>query len=102
MTERSIEAIVDEAAERWPLDAVRVIHRVGELKPADQIVLVLTASAHRAAAFSACEFVMDYLKTDAVFWKREERAGEQRWIESTADDRRRQADWQSRDQRRGR
>lgn len=93
MTERSIEAIVDQAAERWPLDAVRVIHRVGELSPPDQIVLVLVASAHRAAAFAACEFVMDYLKTDAVFWKRELSGGIGRWVESTDDDRRRQDAW---------
>ena len=93
MTEASIEAIVDRAAERWPLAGVRVVHRVGELGPRDQIVLVLTASAHRAAAFAACEFVMDYLKTDAVFWKREVSAGASHWVESTDDDRRRQAGW---------
>lgn len=93
MTEPSIEAIIDRAEARWPLDAVWVIHRVGALGPADQIVLVLTASAHRDAAFAGCEFVMDYLKTDAVFWKKETRGGVSHWVESTHADRRRASDW---------
>ena len=93
MTEPSIEAIIDRAEARWPLDALWVIHRVGELAPADQIVLVLTASAHRDAAFAACQFVMDYLKTDAVFWKKETRDGVSHWVESTNADRQRASDW---------
>jgi molybdopterin synthase catalytic subunit len=95
MTEPSIEAILDRAEARWPLDAVWVIHRVGELAPADQIVLVLTASAHRDAAFAACEFVMDYLKTEAVFWKKETRGGISHWVESTNADHQRAVDWQA-------
>ena len=94
MTEASIEKIVDQAALRWPIEGVRVIHRVGTLGPGDEIVLVLVASAHRAAAFEACEFVMDYLKTDAIFWKREVRDGATQWVESRAEDYERQAGWE--------
>ncbi len=71
MAERQVNAIVAEAQKRWPLDGVTVIHRYGKITPGDQIVLVLTASAHRRAAFEAAEFLMDYLKTTAPFWKRE-------------------------------
>jgi molybdopterin synthase catalytic subunit len=70
MTESSLEAIALEAGRRWPLTGVTIIHRIGELHAGDQIVFVATASAHRAAAFSACEFIMDYLKTRAPFWKK--------------------------------
>lgn len=93
MTESSIADIVGEAEARWPLDDVVVVHRVGELKPGDQIVLVLVASGHRAAAFAACEFLMDYLKTRAVFWKKETRGTASEWIRSTADDFQRAASW---------
>ncbi len=93
MTENSIENIVQEAAARWPLLDVVVLHRVGRMLAADQIVLVQVASAHRPAAFSACEFLMDYLKTGAVFWKREERDSGVHWIESTNDDRQRREGW---------
>ncbi len=86
MTERSVEAVAREAAERWPLAGVTVIHRVGRLAAREQIVLVLTASRHRQAAFDAARFVMDYLKTRAVFWKREVYADGSRWIESRSDD----------------
>ncbi len=72
MTENSILAIVSEAASRWDLLGVQVTHRVGRLLPGEQIVMVLVASSHRADAFAACEYIMDYLKTDAVFWKRED------------------------------
>jgi molybdopterin synthase catalytic subunit len=96
MTERSIEAFLDEAMRRWPLLAVSVVHRVGSLVAGDRIVGVVVASRHRAAAFDACRFVMDYLKTDAVFWKRERDAsGRVRWIEPTDDDRRRVAGWRA-------
>ncbi len=93
MTEKSIESILDRAAERWPLDAVVVIHRVGELAPRDQIVLVLAASSHRQAALDACAFVIDLLKTEAVFWKRELSQFGARWIESTTLDHLRSSDW---------
>ncbi len=94
MTEASIERIVDEARGRWPLQDVVVIHRVGNLGPGDQIVLVLAASTHRGAAFAGCEFVMDMLKTKAVFWKKEIQAGsEGTWIRSTGDDFERAKHW---------
>lgn len=94
MTEASIEQIVVKAQQRWSLLDVVVIHRVGELHPEDQIVLVIVASAHRADAFAACEFVMDLLKTEAVFWKKETRDEESVWIESTLDDVSRSQEWQ--------
>jgi molybdopterin synthase catalytic subunit len=93
MTERSIAAIVDQANGRWPLLDVVVIHRVGALPPQEQIVFVQVASAHRGAAFAACEFIMDYLKTDAVFWKRESGSAGTRWIDSTGEDRERVRTW---------
>jgi len=87
MTERSIETIVEEARGRWGLLDAVVIHRVGTLEPTDQIVLVLVASAHRGEAFAACEFLMDYLKTRAPFWKKERIEGGSRWVEArVADD----------------
>ncbi|HEY4124840.1 MAG TPA: molybdenum cofactor biosynthesis protein MoaE [Rhizomicrobium sp.] len=86
MTEREIARHVEEAAHRWPLLGVTVIHRVGTLIPGERIVLVAAASSHRAAAFAACEFLMDYLKIRAPFWKREDRAGETRWVEPRASD----------------
>lgn len=87
MTERSIEAMVDAACRRFPLRAVRVVHRVGRLAPGDQVVLVATASSHRAAAFQACEFLMDYLKTQAPFWKKEVTPDGARWVDArVADD----------------
>ena len=72
MTEKAIEAIVSEAEGRWDLIGVRVVRRIGELRPSDPIVLVAVASAHRGDAFQACEFIMDYLKTRAPFWKKEQ------------------------------
>lgn len=95
MTERSIEVILKSAVERFDLQALRVIHRVGELHSGDQIVLVLCASAHRAAAFDACQFVMDFLKTDAVFWKKEAGSGGGRWVDSTAADQERSGRWKA-------
>ena len=86
MTEREIESHVEEAAKRWPLLGTTVIHRVGTLKPGERIVLVITASSHRGAAFEACEFLMDYLKTRAPFWKREDREGESTWVEARISD----------------
>jgi molybdopterin synthase catalytic subunit len=86
MAEAEIERHVAEAERRWPLLGVRVIHRYGRLVPGDPIVLVVTASAHRQAAFEAAEFLMDYLKTQAPFWKREERPDGARWVEAKAAD----------------
>ena len=93
MTESSIEGIVVEAEQRWPLLATTVVHRVGELQITDQIVMVLVASAHRDSAFAAAEFVMDYLKTQAVFWKKESSNLGERWIESTKGDYARAENW---------
>jgi molybdopterin synthase catalytic subunit len=87
MTEREIGKIVEEAKTRWKVMGCTVIHRYGELQPGDQIVMVAVASAHRGDAFAACEFVMDYLKTRAPFWKKESRAEGARWVEArTSDD----------------
>jgi len=86
MVETEIARHVEEARTRWLLQGVTVIHRYGRLVPGDNIVLVLTASAHREAAFQAAEFLMDYLKTQAPFWKSEERADGRRWVEAQASD----------------
>jgi len=86
MTEKAIEAIIIEARSRWDLIDVTVVHRVGELNPTDQIVLVVVASGHRGEAFAACEFIMDYLKTRAPFWKKEETPQGSRWVEARASD----------------
>jgi len=86
MTERALEAIVAEARDRWPLQGVRVIHRFGPLKPGERIVLVLTASRHRQAAFEAAEFLMDYLKTRAPFWKKEDHPGGSAWVDARDSD----------------
>ncbi|MBK0400772.1 molybdopterin synthase catalytic subunit MoaE [Limibaculum sp. M0105] len=82
MTEKALSDIAREATARWPLDGVRIIHRHGKLEPGDKIVLVLTASRHRAAAFEAAEFLMDYLKTRAPFWKKEHSARGGRWVDA--------------------
>jgi molybdopterin synthase catalytic subunit len=87
MAESEIERHVAEAIERWPLMGVTVIHRYGRIQPGENIVLVVTASSHREAAFAAAEFLMDYLKTRAPFWKQVEKAGEKSWIDAkTIDD----------------
>ena len=86
MTEREIGRIVEEAKSRWQVMDCTVIHRYGELKPTDQIVLVAVASSHRGDAFAACEFIMDYLKTRAPFWKKEQTADGERWVEARASD----------------
>lgn len=97
MTEASMQKVVDQALEQWPLEDVVVVHRVGALAPNDQIVLVLVASTHRAAAFAACEFIMDYLKTKAVFWKKETRGTGAAWLRATADDHQRAQSWTKRE-----
>lgn len=86
MTEREIARHVAEAETRWPLLGVTVIHRVGRLLPGERIVLVAVASTHRKAAFEACEFLMDYLKTSAPFWKQEERGARTEWVDAKASD----------------
>jgi molybdopterin synthase catalytic subunit len=86
MTERALEEICAEAARRWDLLDSRVVHRVGPLEPGDAIVLVAVSSAHRGDAFAACEFIMDYLKTRAPFWKKEVTPGGERWVEARASD----------------
>jgi molybdopterin synthase catalytic subunit len=86
MTERVIEAMIDEAARRFDIRAARVIHRVGPLYALDQIVLVAVTSAHRGQAFQACEFLMDYLKTQAPFWKKEQGPGGARWVDARVSD----------------
>ncbi|MFY0990505.1 molybdopterin synthase catalytic subunit MoaE [Halomonas sp. C05BenzN] len=80
MTETALAGIVQEAEARWPLDGVSVIHRIGRLAPGDPIVLVVVASAHRRAAFEACDFIMDYLKTRAPFWKKEHATDGDYWV----------------------
>ncbi len=86
MTEREITRKIEEAERRWPLLGVSVIHRIGELKPGDAIVLVAVAAVHRAEAFAACEFLMDHVKTSATFWKEERRGAGTAWVEAKASD----------------
>jgi len=86
MTERALADICDEAARRWDLIDMRVVHRVGPLEPGDAIVLVAVAGAHRGEAFAACEFIMDFLKTRAPFWKKEDTPSGPRWVEARASD----------------
>jgi molybdopterin synthase catalytic subunit len=86
MTEKSIEEIVQQARGRWNVIDALVVHRIGTLKPTDQIVLVIVASAHRGDAFAACEFIMDYLKTRAPFWKKERTPEGARWVDARATD----------------
>jgi len=94
MTERELERIEAEAQARWLLQASLIVHRIGTLRPSDNIVLVLTASEHRQAAFAAAEFLMDYLKTRAPFWKRESGPDGSRWVEANATDDAASARWQ--------
>ena len=86
MTEKALTKIVDNAQARWDVIDCTVIHRVGELKPTDQIVLVIVASGHRGDAFDACEFIMDYLKTEAPFWKKERTPEGTRWVDTRESD----------------
>jgi molybdopterin synthase catalytic subunit len=97
MTEAELERVEAEAHRRWPLQASTIIHRTGELKPGDNIVLVVTASAHRHAAFEAAAFLMDYLKSNAPFWKKETlAAGESRWVDARESDEDALARWNER------
>ena len=86
MTEKAIEAMIDEAMQRFDIFAARVIHRVGLLQPLDQVVMVAVTSAHRGESFKACEFLMDYLKTQAPFWKKEETPEGARWVDARVSD----------------
>jgi molybdopterin synthase catalytic subunit len=86
MTESAIEAMIDEAHQRFDFYQAKVIHRVGDLKPADQIVMVAVTSAHRGESFKACEFLMDYLKTQAPFWKKEETPEGSKWVDARVSD----------------
>ena len=86
MTEKSLENIVEQAKQRWDIFDALVVHRIGTLHPADQIVLVVVGGAHRGEAFAACEFIMDYLKTEAPFWKKEQVPDGERWVEAKSSD----------------
>jgi molybdopterin synthase catalytic subunit len=93
MTEKSLRKILDAATERWSLQGARIVHRIGKMFPGDQIVLVLTASAHRGDAYEANNFIMDYLKTEAPFWKKEWTPEGPRWIEARDSDDKAAARW---------
>ena len=95
MTEKALEAIVVRARERWDIPDALVVHRIGALRPTDQIVLVVVSSAHRGEAFAACEFIMDYLKTEAPFWKKEQTDKGGRWVEARASDEDATARWKA-------
>ena len=95
MTERALEGIIAEAKGRFRIEHARVIHRVGELQPTDQIVLVITAGGHRGDAFASCEFIMDYLKTQAPLWKKEQTGTGVRWVEARGSDEETAARWES-------
>ncbi|GGC17860.1 molybdopterin converting factor subunit 2 [Oxalicibacterium flavum] len=86
MTEKALQDIVERAKQRWPIADALVIHRVGPLSPRDQIVLVAVTSAHRGEAFDACEFIIDYLKTEAPFWKKEQTPQGARWVDARVTD----------------
>ena len=94
MTERALGRVADEALSRWPLAGVSIVHRVGHLRPTDQIVLVAVASAHRGDALDSCTFIMDYLKTHAPFWKKEvDPEGESRWVDARESDEQARRRW---------
>jgi molybdopterin synthase catalytic subunit len=93
MTEKALTQIVDDAKRRWDIYEALVIHRVGPLSPSDQIVLVAVTSAHRGESFAACQFIMDYLKTRAPFWKKEQTPEGERWVEARASDEDAAARW---------
>ncbi len=93
MTERSLHQIAEKAAERWPLDGVSIVHRIGELKGSDNIVGVAVSAAHRKAAYEANQFIMDYLKTQAPFWKKELRGEDSVWVEAKESDQQARERW---------
>lgn len=94
MTEKVMMQVVHEARQRWPITAARVVHRVGKMNPGENIVMVLTASAHRHAALDACAFIMDHLKTQATFWKKEQTEQGARWVRSRESDESARLRWQ--------
>ena len=94
MTEKSLAEIVDQARERWPLGRVTIIHRIGEMWPGEEIVFVGVTSAHRGMSFQACEFIMDYLKSEAPFWKKEQTEQGARWVDARVSDEQALARWQ--------
>jgi molybdopterin synthase catalytic subunit len=96
MTERALEDIVEQARARWPLYGALVVHRIGPMKPQEQIVLVACSAAHRGEAFAASEFIMDYLKTDAPFWKKEQTPNGARWVDARSSDDTAKAKWATR------
>lgn len=96
MTEKALDQLEADARQRWTLGRVSIIHRVGTLTPADQIVWVGVTSPHRGDAFAACEYIMDTLKTTAPFWKKESTAAGERWVDARAEDQHRSARWHSR------
>jgi molybdopterin synthase catalytic subunit len=95
MTEKALDAIVAQARQRFDIYDARVVHRVGDLRPTDQIVLVAVTSAHRGEAFDACRFIIDYLKTEAPFWKKEQTPGGARWVDARATDDEAVAQWKT-------
>ncbi len=95
MTEKALQGIAEKAQARWQVADLAIIHRIGALKPADQIVMVSVLSAHRGDAFAACEFIMDYLKTDAPFWKKETSEQGSKWVEARKSDLSAQKKWGS-------
>jgi len=97
MTEKALAGIEEEANRRWPLEASLIVHRVGRLEPGERIVLVAAASAHRQAAFEACQFLIDWLKTKAPFWKQEETASGPKWVEARAGDDEAAKRWRAKD-----
>ena len=94
MTEKSLESIVIKARSRWELENITIIHRVGKLLISDQIVLVIVTSKHRQEAFDSCNFIMDYLKTDAPFWKKESSDKEENWVDSSSNDKKQKKRWE--------
>lgn len=97
MTEKALQEILNEAETRWKLQGIRVVHRIGELRPQEPIVLVAVASAHRGEAFQACEFVIDYLKTRAPFWKKEQTPEGSRWVDARQSDNQAEQRWRAGD-----
>lgn len=97
MTEHALQQIIDEAERRWDIQHIRVVHRVGALQPTDPIVLVAVASHHRKEAFRACEFIIDYLKTKAPFWKKETTPEGERWVDARESDDAAIQSWEKRD-----
>ena len=95
MTEKSLTSIADKAREKWELESITIIHRVGTLSIGDQIVLVITSSKHRQEAFDSCNYIMDYLKTDAPFWKKEASDKEEKWVINRSSDEKQKNRWRS-------